>query len=170
VIYIQNGRGTLQELRDAAVARRFVSPPPPSPQPQPHSNQQQPQATPPTPQPTRAPSQSTPQPLSPSTQLPTARASSACKKPATSTAGSATRPSACWSSAWPRSLAHAGDNIVATSNLYGGTYNQLKVFMPRFGIQTRFVEGDDAEEFRGLIDEKTKAVYVGYSLVSYFFF
>jgi O-acetylhomoserine/O-acetylserine sulfhydrylase len=57
-------------------------------------------------------------------------------------------------------LAHAGDNIVATSNLYGGTYNQLKVFMPRFGIQTRFVEGDDAEAFKGLIDEKTKAVYV----------
>ena len=31
-------------------------------------------------------------------------------------------------------LAHAGDNIVATSNLYGGTYNQLKVFLPRLGI------------------------------------
>ena len=33
-------------------------------------------------------------------------------------------------------LAHAGDNIVSTSNLYGGTYNQLKVFMPRLGITT----------------------------------
>jgi O-acetylhomoserine/O-acetylserine sulfhydrylase len=64
-------------------------------------------------------------------------------------------------------LAHAGDNIVATSNLYGGTYNQLKVFMPRFGIQTRFVEGDDAEGFRGLIDEKTKAVYVSLFPTSY---
>ena len=42
-------------------------------------------------------------------------------------------------------LAHAGDNIVSTSNLYGGTYNQLKVFMPRLGITTKFVSGDDPE-------------------------
>lgn len=57
-------------------------------------------------------------------------------------------------------LAHAGDNIVSTSNLYGGTYNQLKVLMPRFGITTRFVNGDDPEEFKKLFDEKTKAVYI----------
>lgn len=57
-------------------------------------------------------------------------------------------------------LAHAGDNIVATSNLYGGTYNQLKVFFPRLGINTKFVNGNDPEDFRKAIDEKTKAVYL----------
>lgn len=57
-------------------------------------------------------------------------------------------------------LAHAGDNIVSTSNLYGGTYNQLKVFLPRLGIKTKFVNGDDAEDFKKAIDEKTKAVYI----------
>jgi len=39
-------------------------------------------------------------------------------------------------------LAHAGDNIVSTTNLYGGTYNQLKVFLPRLGIHTKFINGD----------------------------
>lgn len=57
-------------------------------------------------------------------------------------------------------LAHAGDNIVATSNLYGGTYNQLKVFLPRLGIQTKFVNGDNAEDIAAAIDDHTKAVYV----------
>jgi len=57
-------------------------------------------------------------------------------------------------------LCSAGDNIVATSNLYGGTYNQFKVFMPRLGVTTKFVQGDDPQEFKRLIDEKTKAVYV----------
>ncbi|KAK4962787.1 Homocysteine/cysteine synthase [Elasticomyces elasticus] len=57
-------------------------------------------------------------------------------------------------------LCQVGDNIVSTSNLYGGTYNQLKVFMPRLGITTKFVNGDDPEEFRKLIDDKTKAVYL----------
>ena len=57
-------------------------------------------------------------------------------------------------------LAHAGDNIVSTSNLYGGTYNQFKVFLPRLGIQTKFVNGDKPEDFERLIDEKTKAIYV----------
>jgi len=54
-------------------------------------------------------------------------------------------------------LAHAGDNIVSTTNLYGGTYNQLKVFLPRLGIDTKFVNGDKAEDFANAIDEKTKA-------------
>ena len=57
-------------------------------------------------------------------------------------------------------LAHAGDNIVSTSNLYGGTYNQLKVMLPRFGVTTKFVKGDKAEDFAAAIDDKTKAVYV----------
>jgi len=57
-------------------------------------------------------------------------------------------------------LAHAGDNIVSTTNLYGGTYNQLKVFLPRLGIHTKFVNGDKAEDFAAAIDEKTKVVYI----------
>src|SRR5271155_5694029 len=57
-------------------------------------------------------------------------------------------------------LAKAGDNIVSTSYLYGGTYNQFKVFLPNYGIQTKFVDGDDADALGAAIDEKTKAVYV----------
>ena len=44
-------------------------------------------------------------------------------------------------------LAEAGDNIVSTSYLYGGTYNQFKVSFQRLGIEVRFVEGDDPAEF-----------------------
>jgi O-acetylhomoserine/O-acetylserine sulfhydrylase len=57
-------------------------------------------------------------------------------------------------------LAHAGDNIVSTTNLYGGSYNQFKVFMPRLGIDTKFVPGDKAEDLKKAIDSKTKAVYI----------
>jgi O-acetylhomoserine/O-acetylserine sulfhydrylase len=57
-------------------------------------------------------------------------------------------------------LAHAGDNIVSTSNLYGGTYNQFKVTFPRFGIQTKFLSEDTPEAVEKAIDDKTKAVYV----------
>lgn len=57
-------------------------------------------------------------------------------------------------------LAHAGDNIVSTSNLYGGTYNQFKVFFPRLGVKTKFVNGDRPEDIRAAIDENTKAVYL----------
>lgn len=53
-------------------------------------------------------------------------------------------------------LAHQGDNIVSTSNLYGGTYNQLKVFLPRLGITTKFVNGDSPDDFATAIDDKTK--------------
>jgi O-acetylhomoserine (thiol)-lyase len=57
-------------------------------------------------------------------------------------------------------LAEAGDNIVSTSLLYGGTYNQFKVAFPRIGIDVRFVDGDKPEDFRKLIDGRTKALYV----------
>ncbi|KAI9592645.1 O-acetylhomoserine/O-acetylserine sulfhydrylase [Syncephalis fuscata] len=57
-------------------------------------------------------------------------------------------------------IATAGDNIVSTSFLYGGTYNQFKVTLPRLGIQVRFADGDKPESFASLIDERTKAVYV----------
>jgi len=59
-----------------------------------------------------------------------------------------------------QTIAQAGDNIVATSNLYGGTYNQFKVTFPRLGIGVKFVAGDDAEDFRRAIDANTKALYV----------
>ncbi len=57
-------------------------------------------------------------------------------------------------------ICEAGDNIVSTSFLYGGTYNQFKVAFPRLGINVKFVDGDDPENFRKAIDEKTKALYV----------
>jgi len=57
-------------------------------------------------------------------------------------------------------LAQAGENIVSTSLLYGGTFNLFKVTLPRLGIEVRFVDGDKPEDFRKLIDEKTKALYV----------
>jgi len=57
-------------------------------------------------------------------------------------------------------IAQAGDNIVSTSLLYGGTYNQFKVTLPRFGIVVKLVEGDDAGALSRAIDGKTKALYV----------
>ncbi|XGV97707.1 MAG: O-acetylhomoserine aminocarboxypropyltransferase/cysteine synthase family protein [Leptolyngbya sp. BL-A-14] len=57
-------------------------------------------------------------------------------------------------------IAQAGDNIVSTSYLYGGSYNQFKVTFPRLGIHVKFVDGDKAEDFRQAIDDRTKALYV----------
>lgn len=57
-------------------------------------------------------------------------------------------------------IAQAGENIVSTSYLYGGTYNQFKVTLPRLGINVKFVDGDNPEDFRKQIDENTKALYV----------
>jgi O-acetylhomoserine (thiol)-lyase len=57
-------------------------------------------------------------------------------------------------------IAEAGDNIVATSYLYGGTYNQFKVALPRLGINVKFVDGDRPEDFIPFIDSKTKAIYI----------
>lgn len=59
-----------------------------------------------------------------------------------------------------QTICEAGDNIVSTSYLYGGTYNQFKVQFPRMGIQVKFVDGDETSEFEKLIDDKTKAIYV----------
>ncbi len=57
-------------------------------------------------------------------------------------------------------LAQVGDNIVSTSLLYGGSYNQFKVTLPRLGIDVKLVDGDSLETFAAAIDEKTKALYV----------
>jgi len=57
-------------------------------------------------------------------------------------------------------IAQAGDNIVSTSLLYGGTYNQFKVSLPRLGIGVKFVPGDALDDYRKAIDGRTKAIYV----------
>ena len=58
-------------------------------------------------------------------------------------------------------LAQAGDNIVSTPNLYGGTYNQFKVTLPRLGIDVKFVgEDDNPKDFEAAIDDNTRAIYV----------
>ena len=57
-------------------------------------------------------------------------------------------------------IAGAGDNIVSSSHLYGGSHNQFKVLFKRLGIEVRFVDGDHPEEFAKQIDDKTKALYV----------
>ncbi len=57
-------------------------------------------------------------------------------------------------------LLETGDNIVSTSYLYGGTYNQFKVAFPRMGFGVSFVDGDDPADFEKAINEKTKALYV----------
>ncbi len=57
-------------------------------------------------------------------------------------------------------IVQAGDNIVSTPYLYGGTYNQFKVQFKRLGIQVRFTPNDNPEEYAKLIDENTKAIYL----------
>lgn len=43
---------------------------------------------------------------------------------------------------------------------YGGTYNQLKVMLPRLGIKTKFINGDSPDDFKAAIDDNTKAIYI----------
>ncbi|AKJ31274.1 O-acetylhomoserine aminocarboxypropyltransferase/cysteine synthase family protein [Caldimonas brevitalea] len=57
-------------------------------------------------------------------------------------------------------IAEAGDNIVASSALYGGTYNLLAHTLPQWGIQSRFADYRDPASFEPLIDARTKAVFV----------
>ena len=57
-------------------------------------------------------------------------------------------------------LAQAGDEIVSTSYLYGGTYNQFKVTLPRLGIDVKIIDGDDPDDFAAAITDRTKALYV----------
>lgn len=54
----------------------------------------------------------------------------------------------------------AGDELVAASSLYGGTYNLFKLTLPRFGITTKFVEIRDLDQVRAAISPKTKAIFV----------
>ncbi|MBL7707960.1 MAG: O-acetylhomoserine aminocarboxypropyltransferase/cysteine synthase, partial [Chitinophagaceae bacterium] len=57
-------------------------------------------------------------------------------------------------------ILQAGDNFIATTYLYGGTYNQFKVAFKRLGIEARFADGDDPESFIKHIDKNTKAIYL----------
>lgn len=56
-------------------------------------------------------------------------------------------------------LAGAGDNLVTSSALYGGTHTLFDVTMGRFGVEARFVDGDDLDAVAGAIDDRTKFVY-----------
>lgn len=56
-------------------------------------------------------------------------------------------------------IAEAGDNIVTTPQLYGGTYTLFAHMLPKQGIEVRFAENDSPEALEKLIDAKTKAVY-----------
>jgi O-acetylhomoserine (thiol)-lyase len=56
-------------------------------------------------------------------------------------------------------LASAGEEIVSTTSLYGGTYNLFHYTLPKLGITVRFVDADDFDGLRAAINAKTRAVY-----------
>ncbi|AYZ00521.1 aminotransferase class I/II-fold pyridoxal phosphate-dependent enzyme [Burkholderia multivorans] len=58
-----------------------------------------------------------------------------------------------------QTIAEAGDNIVAASSLYGGTYNLFAHTLPQYGITTRFADPRDPASFTPLIDAHTKAIF-----------
>ena len=57
-------------------------------------------------------------------------------------------------------ITSVGDNIITTSYLYGGTYNQFKNSFKNIGVEVRFANGDDPASFEALIDANTKALYL----------
>ena len=59
-----------------------------------------------------------------------------------------------------QTIAEAGDNIIASTALYGGTYNLLAHTLPLSGISTRFADPRDPASFEPLFDDKTKAVFI----------
>lgn len=56
-------------------------------------------------------------------------------------------------------LANAGDEIVSSTSLYGGTYNLFHYTLPKFGITVRFVDSRNPDNFRSAINQRTKAIY-----------
>jgi len=56
-------------------------------------------------------------------------------------------------------IARSGDNIVALSKLYGGTYNLFAHTLPQYGIEVRFVDPDDVSSMEGKVDDKTRLVF-----------
>jgi len=59
-----------------------------------------------------------------------------------------------------QTIAEAGDNVVSSSALYGGTYNLFAHTLPQFGIEGRFADYREPDSFENLIDGKTRAVFV----------
>ena len=59
-----------------------------------------------------------------------------------------------------QNILEQGDNIVASSFLYGGTYNQFKVTLKRLGFEAKFADGDNPDDFEAKINDRTKALYV----------
>jgi O-acetylhomoserine (thiol)-lyase len=57
-------------------------------------------------------------------------------------------------------LLKSNDHVVAASSLYGGTYNLLNVTLPRFGIETTFVDADTVANFENAIQPNTKAIFI----------
>mgnify|MGYP003532996142 FL=1 len=57
-------------------------------------------------------------------------------------------------------LASAGDEIVSSGSLYGGTYNLFANTLPRYGINTKFVDANNPANFAAAITGKTKALYI----------
>ena len=58
-----------------------------------------------------------------------------------------------------QNIAKAGDNIVASAHLYGGTYNQFKNPFKDMGIEVRFVDPENPQNFKDATDENTRAYY-----------
>src|SRR4051794_13951267 len=56
-------------------------------------------------------------------------------------------------------IAEAGDEIVSSTSLYGGTYNLFHYTLPKLGIKVHFVDGREPENFRTAINERTKAIF-----------
>jgi O-acetylhomoserine (thiol)-lyase len=56
-------------------------------------------------------------------------------------------------------IAGAGDEIISSASLYGGTYNLFHYTLPKLGITVRFVDSRDPENFRPAINERTKAIF-----------
>ena len=56
-------------------------------------------------------------------------------------------------------LLKAGDHIVASNSLYGGSYNMLKVLLPRLGITTTFVDPDNPKNFTDAVQENTRLFF-----------
>ncbi|MCH1499876.1 MAG: O-acetylhomoserine aminocarboxypropyltransferase/cysteine synthase [Akkermansiaceae bacterium] len=56
-------------------------------------------------------------------------------------------------------LAQAGDNIISARNLYGGSYTQFNDILPALGIEVRFVDSQDPQQFANAIDDKTRALF-----------
>lgn len=57
-------------------------------------------------------------------------------------------------------ICEAGDEIVSAFNVYGGTYSQFGAILPKFGINTKFVDAKNPENFAKAITDKTKLIFI----------